>query len=357
MMEMAVKSEIREKTEREDLGGRMSAGGGKTRIEWMDAVKGVAIVLMIFGHSMAEGQTLRTIVYSFHMPLFILISGYFSRQETFVKVMQKSVKGILLPYAAALYIKYLLLILLDKVPWGIAHSRYLATLLVSGGFFWGSPIEQADNPDVLWFLPMLFCVRMIFWCILKISRGNVRTQVCLVLLSVITGAYLPQIKIMLAWSLDVSLFCVGFYFFGYLLRQKNLLTEMISDKWCMSCCALLWAAGVWRGLSLELLWRYYPGELSCVVVATAGIMVCCMATSYVCRMKVLQRTLAWIGRGSLVILGIHLLEREFFPYGDTPPGYRLFLYKMIVILCGYLICCLGKRAVTTAARYCSQVNL
>ena len=49
------------------------------RITYLDNAKFGAILLMIFGHSMVKNSIpfCRGFIYSFHMPLFFLISGCF----------------------------------------------------------------------------------------------------------------------------------------------------------------------------------------------------------------------------------------------------------------------------------------
>lgn len=44
------------------------------RIDWVDVAKGVGIFLMVMGHSSMPDAVNRWI-YSFHMPLFFLLSG------------------------------------------------------------------------------------------------------------------------------------------------------------------------------------------------------------------------------------------------------------------------------------------
>ncbi len=56
------------------------------RIQWIDAVKGLLILSVILGHAIQETLKVRgigfednlwrNIIYSFHMPAFMAISGY-----------------------------------------------------------------------------------------------------------------------------------------------------------------------------------------------------------------------------------------------------------------------------------------
>ena len=57
----------------------------REREKWVDAVKGLAIYLVILGHAIQyatsqdynyAGNSIFQIIYSFHMPLFMMMSGY-----------------------------------------------------------------------------------------------------------------------------------------------------------------------------------------------------------------------------------------------------------------------------------------
>lgn len=58
------------------------------RLRALDIAKGIAIILVVIGHAVPDATThmgiqseglaiLNRLIYSFHMPLFFLISGYF----------------------------------------------------------------------------------------------------------------------------------------------------------------------------------------------------------------------------------------------------------------------------------------
>ena len=46
------------------------------RVIWVDTAKGFAIISVVLGHSSLPIE-LRSVVYSFHMPLFFMLSGVF----------------------------------------------------------------------------------------------------------------------------------------------------------------------------------------------------------------------------------------------------------------------------------------
>ncbi|MDD7636305.1 MAG: acyltransferase family protein [Clostridiales bacterium] len=73
------------------------------RIEWLDEIKGILIVLVVLGHTLAGQRAqnmdmfgiLHYLIYSVHMPMFMLISGYLSKKQISIK---KAIKDYLIPY-------------------------------------------------------------------------------------------------------------------------------------------------------------------------------------------------------------------------------------------------------------------
>ena len=97
----------------------------KDRNEYLDIVKGIAIILMIFAHCIVSGNgdfflkkelfwddILFKIIYSFHMPLFALVSGYLYyftiEKYSFEKILIKKIKSFLHPIVIFGIYRYLL---------------------------------------------------------------------------------------------------------------------------------------------------------------------------------------------------------------------------------------------------------
>ena len=47
------------------------------RKKGFDVARGIGIFLIVWSHTMSDGEPLRSFLFSFHVPLFFLISGYF----------------------------------------------------------------------------------------------------------------------------------------------------------------------------------------------------------------------------------------------------------------------------------------
>ena len=72
----------------------------KERLIYVDAIKGMLILLVIIGHFGLAKSTptiLHDIIYSFHMPLFIFLSGYVIESITFQKLITR-IRKLLVPF-------------------------------------------------------------------------------------------------------------------------------------------------------------------------------------------------------------------------------------------------------------------
>ena len=122
----------------------------------IDAVKGILIVLVIVGHLLLgslDENIIRFIIYSFHMPAFIFISGYLL-----------NVKKLCLLSTRQFVAKYWHRML---KAWVIAWVVYTIAYCFYRGFTLSSIIINITDPYYhLWFVPSLFllitCSRFLF---------------------------------------------------------------------------------------------------------------------------------------------------------------------------------------------------
>ncbi len=77
------------------------------RLREYDLAKGIGIILVVLGHFFPEGSpnwyaVMRQVIYSFHMPLFLFVSGFVymhtRRDISYGAFLMKKVKRIVIPY-------------------------------------------------------------------------------------------------------------------------------------------------------------------------------------------------------------------------------------------------------------------
>lgn len=168
---------------------------GKSHLEYVDIIRGVGILLVVIGHHLQGYPRLTVWIYSFHMPLFFIISGWLRRHnpvKTDCKAyISKKAKSLLYPYTifSVLIIvwKYLLLLVFDAVPEEDFKEIYIRSFSTYGY-------------HALWFLPALFVCEVSVYYIESLKRSN-------------------RIKYIIYFVLAVIAFCIS----GLL---KNMSTDM-----------------------------------------------------------------------------------------------------------------------------------
>lgn len=154
----------------------------KRRIDWIDCTKGIAILLVIVGHTVSQytrGSVVRGLIFSFHMPLFFIMSGityYCSSSEgQFVEKAYKAAKKLLIP-AVAVYVLSIL-ITVCKSPELMTDLAFwkgrVYTLLFASGVGTSFGTMDVFALGALWFCFALFFGRTIFdYLHLKFSESQ-----------------------------------------------------------------------------------------------------------------------------------------------------------------------------------------
>lgn len=294
----------------------------KIRYTWIDAMKGIGIFLVVFGHTINTGELLHWI-YSFHMPLFFIISGFLVsppplRAEGIGDFIKKRLKTLMLPYLTFVVITmaYWFVIERNMRDWsGSLRDVWLNIVLMRGG---------SDNwPEnaVLWFLPCLFLVECLYqvfaFCGSKLMGGAkivaYAVPVVLIIVGVIWGVICQNIVVVqygrLPWTLDIVGAALSMYALGAMLA-----------RWKASVVGYVDKAGVFRRLGAFLLGVILWGILLCIVwhmnyqinfsEGRFGLPAMLFATAVLgtlgtfaiavsCNVSLLQR----LGQASMVIMG------------------------------------------------------
>ena len=128
------------------------------RLDWVDIARGIGIVAVVVGHVWTRGP-IRDAMYSFHMPLFFLLSGLLSRPQPVAGFARRQIGSQMRPYAAWL----LLLILADQIIEPLKGGRPIFHVwpddllpILLGGYWLRGPYT------IFWFVPCLMVARIAF---------------------------------------------------------------------------------------------------------------------------------------------------------------------------------------------------
>lgn len=135
------------------------------RLNYIDAAKGVGIILVVLAHHLRGGGADEPYVYSvtqwinsFHMPLFFIISGFLYEMKneediSFKSFLKQKSKSVLYPYftfSAVLILWYALFYIVLKFNSEVSFAYVLISSVTTYGY------------HALWFLPALFGASVLF---------------------------------------------------------------------------------------------------------------------------------------------------------------------------------------------------
>ena len=69
---------------------------GTDRLEWIDALRGLGILLVVLGH-VPPSYYIEKAIYGFHMPLLFILSGYLWKKSKSLKI-KKYFQRLIIPY-------------------------------------------------------------------------------------------------------------------------------------------------------------------------------------------------------------------------------------------------------------------
>ena len=158
----------------------------KNRIGYIDMSKGLAIILVIIGHSSFVPNNAKLLLYAFHIPLFFFLSGFtlnVRKYETFSGYFLNKLKGLVVPFFllnSFVFLFQLFVMYPDQVlSFNILH--FIKQLLLS---------DRLHIYFQLWFLNVLFLAHVFSYFILK--RTWNWGQWVIIILSLLVLVYLGQ---------------------------------------------------------------------------------------------------------------------------------------------------------------------
>jgi fucose 4-O-acetylase-like acetyltransferase len=141
------------------------------RLEWVDAARGIGIVLVVLGHtigglenaamvsSSGGWKSLGRFIYAFHMPLFFFLSGLFaerSARASLPRFLDSKLRTVAWPYLVWSIVQTLMQIAVGSLSNARANWRTLASILYL-------PTMQ------FWFLYALFWIQLLVATLVRVG--------------------------------------------------------------------------------------------------------------------------------------------------------------------------------------------
>ena len=284
----------------------------KVRNASFDIMKGIAMLAVIIGHITTQCHGF---IYSFHMPLFFIVSGYFFRSGNQREFMKKDVKHLLYPYlltcAAILMVYTLRSIFVQKdciSSWILAAFYGSATL--SHVSYYCAKIPRIG---AIWFLLALFWCKNLFLLIVKHTRYPFLISLLVSVVSALINRYIinAPFTILIGFSATI------FYYLGYWVRKQGGF-DRLNILLAVGCIMVWLFAMLTSDMSIaNALYKNYPVNVIGALGGTYGMYL--VSTLLSTTKWIVSRSFEWFGRNSLTILCLHLFEMDV-------PFFRTFFH-------------------------------
>lgn len=321
----------------------------KKRIIWIDQLRGLAFYTVILGH-MSIGTDLKIWLYSFHMPLFFMISGLNLNVEKIAKIkfsdfVLNLAKKMLVPYLWLQMFSFILrfIVSIIREDKQVPVLSFLKGILVGNNNIVGAP----SNP--LYYVLLLFLAQVGLWLVIRVSKGN--KGVIGVILSLLSLVSIMLQKVDLPWHINVVPMAMLLVFVGRLLMDAYLFARdnihrMNKLLYLTICSALFFAGYVLSRINgrISIHGNFYGRNfllfLSCAVFTSVAIALVVMLLPE-------SKALRFIGENTFFYMGVHkplllIFEALAGEYENHP----------VFLVVGSLVCFFGLMPVTWLFNKC-----
>lgn len=200
------------------------------RISYIDIAKGIAMILIVFGHVIVHTPNAYFIykyIYSFHVVLFFFLSGFtYSNKRGIKEFIVIKFKKLMIPFfvfSTAFLVPYFILGNFITLDVSIPSISQLGELILEILYGNGNDTALKQN-TALWFLPALFSSEVIYRCLdkIKIKHKDMIFTIGLLIISYIS----TKLTVNLPWGINTALCLLFFFQLGILLRKYDIIEKI-----------------------------------------------------------------------------------------------------------------------------------
>lgn len=275
----------------------------KQRIAWIDIAKGFTILTVIWGHTLAAGSALRNVIFSFHMPLFFILSGFTLKPakdaEDLVSRTKKDFLRLIVPVILMLVIASILHVIFFNSSATVESYQLLYKL------FWanGLPLEAGmPSMGMPWFLVALFMSKFLLRLFSLLFKKDFEL---IGIFCGFVGMTLSAKHIWLPLNLDTALVCMIFVAVGMLAHKYlSLLTRYKLPLFFISLFFTYYALS--HGQYIEFAAHLYNPYL--IIEGLASSFIVCIICNAISPIKPIHKTFCFIGINTMPIFLMHHMD-------------------------------------------------
>lgn len=232
------------------------------RIDTFDIMKFFGIIMVIAGHMTHYFQG---VIFSFHMPLFFVVAGYFYHAKSIRDSFVKNVKHLVYPYILTALAIVLTYAACSLVKHDIDLKNWLIAMIYGSGSVNHSSPLFAKVPAIgaIWFLLALFWCKNMYNVVCHYFKKPLLISLCLSGIAV----FLDRNVINLPFAILPEIGAMLFYGLGDLLKQKGGIFKF--NPFLGVICILIWIVSFLTS-DMSMVRCYYQDILVNVIGAIGG---------------------------------------------------------------------------------------
>jgi len=280
----------------------LQTGGltAKDRICWIDTLRALAILLMVFAHTNhaeADIEGVVIYIYSFHIPLFFFVSGFTFYPERYrgpKEFITRKISTLLIPYFFFSFLGYGLFLITDYPH--LSFSSFCDSLFKI--VYADTDLLSFAYDSPLWFLPCLFLVEMEFYFISFLKKGS---QIGVIIFLVVLGfVFGPRFRYV-PWTAAASCVALLFYWFGFFLKDKIPTLNNPSKRILIAFGFIISAVFCYLNGPVSMAIDGYGNPFYFLLSALGGIIYVTLLITYTRP----NRILTTLGMNTIIIFGLH----------------------------------------------------
>ena len=293
------------------------------RFPWIDMARGIAMLIIIIGHCDGIPQILRHAIFSFHIPLFFVLSGYVYKKKD--KSIKKDLRQLIVPYIITVCV-----VIVFNV-WGARRIDLdiIKNTVKVALYGYGSANGDIGIIGAIWFLPTMFIARRLINFTFSLELRETYRLLAILLLMIL-GVKIGTV-VWVPLNVDIAMVASGFMYIGYLLRNRNISLK----KDTVAGCLFIWFAAMRSG-GMEWSSRMYEPWMINFAGAVAGSIIVLYLCQKMERIMVVRESLSFVGKHTILLLCIHDLDWRlpFDVYGGFLQNFqREKMYFFMSVLC------------------------
>lgn len=300
------------------------------RIEYIDIVKGVTIFLVVIGHIETVPIVIKECIYSFHMPLFFLLSGFFFREDRPVrKDFIKLTKSLLIPYFFVAVIMRFCCLFINVFN---DNPVDFIDILSIFGVIWICDGEVI-SVGAIWFLMVLFWSKLYLNVILRYHKG----PMFLLFGAFVSICLTKYFDCLLPFGLQQAAVCSLFVYIGLLCRKFDVFNLKISTSLLLTIALTILPFSFYFSVGTRVN-GYRFGVFSVLISSAICVIVVWIIKkiSEVNHIRGLQSFFVWSGKYSIVILAVHSIESR---YISASIAFQNFASEIVIRILFIVIVC------------------